>query len=815
MAIRRQTMGVNRARTKREWEVEVRSVVAAAAAAVRNQDADALAEAFAKAAKFDDPHRRLQADIQLFSLLTAADIPNPQVWGPLYLTAARALLDALRNNTIEPSRWNLLGVAAYELGQIAAAEKAFKAVKALQPDHPNLRGNLKAIRDRRGRQVRTPFGPALTRQITQLAEQTIRLAKNVRPVPPGTQKLSLVMIVKDEQDMLGPCLESVKDVVDEMIIVDTGSTDDTVKIAESYGAKVIVFPWTGSFAEARNVSLDHATGDWVLHLDADERIVPEDAGRIRPLLGRTYREGFQLVETNYTGEAENAGVVTHNALRIWRHRPEYRFTGAIHEQKSDNMPVWLAERFELTPIRMLHFGYLKEVINSRDKSKRNLDLLLAEERENPSAFNQFNIGTEYLQLNDPVSARKHLDRAWEDLLAGEGPLSTGYGPMLAVRAVRARRECGDLQGAEATRQQTLKFYPDHTDLLYEGALIARERGDLDEAVRLGERMIAQGDSPTAYAGVVGLGSYIGQSMLGELYERQGRTAEAVGLYERTLADYPQYVGVIGSLARARLRRGDAPEAVVADLAAITDRHPTTAGLLLAHSLYEHKHVAIARRLYEQVRAASPGNAIARVGLIECALSDSSIEQVFDLTGDFADSDPTAAALLRARLFACLLDPAAHLGEAQGLLVRAKQVGLDEHELEVFDAWAAMLAGDGFRHVSPQAGLAAVSLLGAALRMRMMDAAEQLIVLAKLSELPLTDRVEQLGTLFFHEGLLEFSAMEWMEWINAEGEHATPMVGLAQISLAEGRREEALAIAEAAAALDPSEPTAQRIIGALS
>jgi len=815
MAIRRQTMGVKRALTKREWEIKVRSVVAAATAAVRNQDADELAQAFARAADLADPHRRLQADIQLFSLLTSAITPNPQVWGPLYLTAANALLDALRKNPLEPSRWNLLGVAVYELGQIAAAEKAFKVVKALQPDHPNVRGNLKAIRDRRGRQVRTPFGPVLTRQITQLAEQTTRLAKNVRPVPPSTQKLSLVMIVKDEQDMLGPCLDSVKDVVDEMIIVDTGSTDDTVKIAESYGAKIIDFPWTGSFAEARNVSLDHATGDWVLHLDADERIVPDDAARIRPLLARTYREGFQLVETNYTGESENAGVVTHNALRIWRHRPEYRFTGAIHEQKTDNMPIWLAERFELTPIRMLHFGYLKEVINSRDKSKRNLDLLLAEERENPSAFNQFNIGTEYLQLNDPASARTHLDRAWEELLAGEGPLSTGYGPMLAVRAVRARRETGALEAAEETRQQALGFYPDHTDLLYEGALIARERGDLAEAVQLGERMLAQGDSPTAYAGVVGLGSYIGQSMLGELYERQGRTAEAVGLYERTLADYPEYVGVIGSLARALLRRGDTPEQVIRDLTAVTDRHPTTAGLLLAHSLYEQKHVALARGLYERVLAAAPANAIARVGLVECALTDNDIEQVFELTADFADSDPTATVLLRARLFGCLLDPAAHLDEAKSLLTRAKQVGLDEYELETFDAWAAMLAGDGFRHVSPQAGLAATNLLRAALRMRMMDAAEQLIVLAKLSEMPLTARVQQLGTLFFHEGLLEFAAMEWMEWINTEGEHATPMVGLAQISLAEGRREEALAIAQAAADLNPSEQTAQRIIAALS
>ena len=85
------------------------------------------------------------------------------------------------------------------------------------------------------------------------------------------------MIVKNEEEMLPGCLEAVRDAVDEMVIVDTGSSDRTVEIAESFGAKVVHFPWNGSFADARNCSLDHATGDWVLYLDADEHLVPEDA----------------------------------------------------------------------------------------------------------------------------------------------------------------------------------------------------------------------------------------------------------------------------------------------------------------------------------------------------------------------------------------------------------------------------------------------------------------------------------------------------------------------------------------------------------
>ena len=97
-----------------------------------------------------------------------------------------------------------------------------------------------------------------------------------RPIEPArealyeTMRISLCMIVKDEEEMLPGCLAAVAEHVDEIVVVDTGSTDRTVEIAESFGANVVEFPWNGSFADARNVSLDHATGDWILWLDADE-----------------------------------------------------------------------------------------------------------------------------------------------------------------------------------------------------------------------------------------------------------------------------------------------------------------------------------------------------------------------------------------------------------------------------------------------------------------------------------------------------------------------------------------------------------------
>ena len=178
--------------------------------------------------------------------------------------------------------------------------------------------------------------------------------------------------------MLPRCLSAAAPVVDEIVIVDTGSTDTTIEIARSFGAKVIEREWTGSFAHARNASLQAATGDWLLYLDADEILVSDDAAALRALAGRTWREAFMLREINYTGSGDPASAVTNDALRIVRNRPQYRFQGALHEQIAWSLPTHLPERIESTEIRIERFGYLDEVRQIRGKTQRNIELLNAE-----------------------------------------------------------------------------------------------------------------------------------------------------------------------------------------------------------------------------------------------------------------------------------------------------------------------------------------------------------------------------------------------------------------------------------------------------
>ncbi|MFR9069355.1 MAG: glycosyltransferase family 2 protein, partial [Paraclostridium sp.] len=96
--------------------------------------------------------------------------------------------------------------------------------------------------------------------------------------------LSICMIVKNEEKNIGRCLDSIKEISDEIIIVDTGSTDRTIEICKSYFAKIIQYKWNNDFSEARNISIDYATKDYILFLDADEEIPKEDLIKIKNLL---------------------------------------------------------------------------------------------------------------------------------------------------------------------------------------------------------------------------------------------------------------------------------------------------------------------------------------------------------------------------------------------------------------------------------------------------------------------------------------------------------------------------------------------------
>lgn len=198
-------------------------------------------------------------------------------------------------------------------------------------------------------------------------------ARRGRTTDKAQPLLSACMIVKDEEANLPSCLAALNRVVDEVVVYDTGSTDRTVEIARAAGARVIEGYWDDDFARARNASLEHCRGQWVLHVDADEVLECDPRGLRGALEYAGDTETLSIEIYNLSGDGYQPGV-THRAIRFFQ-RAQCHWSGRLHEQvvMRDGRPSGPTMR-PLTGSRLVHSGYVDSAINDKDKLDRNVRL---------------------------------------------------------------------------------------------------------------------------------------------------------------------------------------------------------------------------------------------------------------------------------------------------------------------------------------------------------------------------------------------------------------------------------------------------------
>jgi tetratricopeptide (TPR) repeat protein len=765
---------------------------------------------FAQAAEVEDPHRRYQARRMLVEqgLGAAARTPSKDV-PRLFLTVARSAVGLLEAEPREPVLLNYLGVALYELGALDAAEALFRACRRLDDTVPHVESNLREIaRRRRAGPGAIPNLPAPVRAaLTPVATRAKACAKKARPAEGLT--LSLCMIVKDEEEMLPRCLAAVKPAVDEMIVVDTGSTDRTVEIAESFGARVLHHEWTGSFSDARNVSLKAATGDWIIYLDADEVLVEEDAERLRALTGRVWREAFSLVETNYTGDIEDGTALTHNALRVFRNRPHYLFKGRLHEQMAYALPGYLPERIEYTQLRIEHYGYLGVVRDSKDKSRRNLELLEQQMADGvESAFQSFNLGSEYLALGEFQTAVDHFEAAWRMLETDPGRTTYPYVPTLANRAVTALRELGALDAADSRANEGLALFPGFTDLVFQQGWIARSRGDDDGARALFGRCLEMGDAPSRYSSVVGCGSYLALIALSQI----SSAAEAERLLVRCVEEHPGFLGAVHPLAGAMLANGRPAEDVVAAVEERAAKLTASVRFMLGTALYEAGAAEVAEVQFRAVLEQQPASVPARVALAESLLSQARYAEAAVAAAAVPEGEPAAGAARRTELFGLLVSGEV---EAAGSALGRSRGELPPGEAELFAAWHSAASGGELPAALPcESSHMLATSLEALLRVREVDAFGLLVPLIERVGLPARERRELLASMYMRRGYLESAADEWIATIQELGPDAPAFTGLALVAAARDLPEDARVLAREATELDPGYVAASRLLSSL-
>jgi tetratricopeptide (TPR) repeat protein len=775
-------------------------------------DLDGYRALFEQLEPIEDPHRRYWASVNLIERgLAASAATASERLVELFAAIAAGAVEALEREPREPKLLNYAGVAFYELWSLDAAEALFKAAKRLDPKLDDVDRNLAAVRARRGvmrsSRRRAPLHPDLP----ALAARAVEIAARAQPA--DGLRLSLCMIVRDEEEMLPRCLSAVADAVDEIVIVDTGSTDQTVEIARSFGAQVISHEWTGSFAEARNVSFDAAGGDWLMYLDADEVLVREDAELLRSLTRRTWREAFYLSETNYTGDLDDGTAVTHNALRVFRNRPEYRFEGRLHEQIANRLPGYLPERLEATSVRIEHYGYLGVVRDSREKSRRNIELLRMQQAESPpSPFLHYNLGSEYAAAGDARAALAEFERSWALLHALPDRDSYEFAPALVSRLVKALRVCGRLPDALARAEEALERFPGFTDLVLEQALCAIALGEGDRAIELCERCIEMGDAPRRYTATVGSGSYLPRLYLADLRRARGEHEQAAELLEQCLREHPEFTGSVLPYASALLAAGAEADAVVAAL----ERHlpdPSPAALfMLGTALFEGGATAAAETQFRAVLARHPHSSRARVALGEALLAQRRYADAASVAAELSSDDPLAVIACRTELFARIAGADGRAGPTiEAALERARAAAMPAGEIDLFTAWHELASGgESAIALSAEAVPLLAVMLEALLRVQEFELFEVLLGLLARTPLRARERRELLAEMYLRRGFAASAAEEWMA-VCSEQPDADALLGLARVAAVRGMPREASEFAAAALSHEPENRAAASLL----
>jgi tetratricopeptide (TPR) repeat protein len=409
-------------------------------------------------------------------------------------------------------------------------------------------------------------------------------------------KISLCMIVKNEEANLEACLRPVCGLVDEIVVVDTGSTDRTKEIASDLGARVFDFPWCDDFAAARNESLRHARGDWVFWLDADHHMDEANVKKLEGLFGEL-TEPAAYCMTELSDDSGKNRRITHP--RLFKLAPDVRWKYRVHEQIA---PALMGKGFPLreTDIVIRHTGYRSSEF-VRQKLERNLRLLLLDIAEHSNDTSVLlHLGMTYVffaryaeavplllralsplgphhpearfvlqHLVESLRGLGRLDLALKHCLQGlqwfphevyfqemkrsldSGPQQVTVSLPQALNVARHYYEAGRLEQAEEQYQQILQAHPNQVDALHLLGMIAGRTGRPARAVDyLQATLRLKPDFAAAH------------NNLGNVFALQRRLPEAVASFRQAVRCQPDFAAAHSNLGNALRELGRVEEGIV-------------------------------------------------------------------------------------------------------------------------------------------------------------------------------------------------------------------------------------------------------------
>lgn len=356
--------------------------------------------------------------------------------------------------------------------------------------------------------------------------------------------LSVCMIVKNEAKNLANCLKSIKDIANEIIVIDTGSIDNTKEIALNHGAKVYDFEWIDDFSAARNYSIEKATGDWILILDGDDEFEIKDSEKLLNIINCKDSGDICLFNTVcYVGETPGNDKIMNVNIRLFKNTPNLRYQGKIHECL---VPKGFVAETKLYDVTIYHYGYLNSYVREQNKRDRNMRILegqLKDDPENP--FLLFCMGNEYYAQYELQKALKCFLPAYKT--AGIGDI---YTPKLVIRIISCYQIQGNYEEAMKYCEDALVRYPSFTDVEYMKGGIYQIKQNYYKAIKCFENCLTLGEPSSILNFIIGVGTFRPYYSIGNVYCEIGDYDAAIEYYGKCLIaknDFYDAIYAIGNV----------------------------------------------------------------------------------------------------------------------------------------------------------------------------------------------------------------------------------------------------------------------------
>lgn len=533
---------------------------------------------------------------------------------------------------------NAKGFLYGEIEKFEEAEKYLIDLLARHPNNTDAINNLGVIYDKQGYYDRAKqyFRLALQNEPdNQTAKSNLEYLENT--IDDAPQKISVCMIVKNEENFLPGCLATVKGLADEIIVVDTGSTDRTMEIAREYGAKIYEHPWQHDFSLHRNQSINYATGDWILILDADEELDPKEHEIIRSAIKRKDIDSISFVVYN---KIQSGRIGFLNSHRLFRNHKGFKYSGIVHNQ------LEVSGKTLVSHLKVIHHGYGLSDEQMKKKAQRTEKLLLQQLEENPDAiFPHFNLAQIYRGMGEPAKSLEHALITIEKL--GPDDLDRRHVYVMSLDQAGCAY-IGMEQFAEAEKifKQALEYKNDYLDPMFNlGYMYMRQRR-YDDAEAIFHRYLKTRESYSPHREWLGLilnnlnsqfAVYYG---LGLIYFLRSNIDMAIDTLQKALKYTEDFEFLHHLLARCYRQKGQFAKILEHCSKAIQFGHEDGEIRLLEGEAYLNLGDAeSAKHSFERALEIQPNFEDAKLGLVGVTSLKNDPKETLKAINDFLESSP--------------------------------------------------------------------------------------------------------------------------------------------------------------------------------